>query len=118
MNASAFVPQSTKFVFCVALPCFVVSSLGIQINFYSEAFLWDFIVAFLILRVLALAVAILVVISTLGGRRKTNGMMGQIAVLWLAMTWISTVILGVPIASAVFDDPTKGTSRREYTSVP
>jgi predicted permease len=98
-DANVFVSQSTTFVFYVALPSLVLNSLGIQIDFYSEKFLWDFIVAFLLLRAIALFVAIV---------SRKNGM-GQIAVLWLAMTWISTVILGVPIASAVFDDPTIGT---------
>jgi hypothetical protein len=105
LDASVFVSQSTTFVFYVALPSLILNSLGIQIDFYSEKFLWDFIVAFLLLRVVALLVAIVVV--ALDYRRH---FMGQIAVLWLAMTWISTVILGVPIASAVFDDPAKGTS--------
>jgi predicted permease len=121
VNATSFVPQSTTYVFSVALPCLVLNSLGIQIDFYSEAFLWDFIVAFLILRVLALVVAGVIVVARDPRRNnKANnnrGGMGQIAVLWLALTWISTVILGVPIASAVFDDPTKGTSRRAYNIV-
>jgi hypothetical protein len=105
LDATVFVSQSTTFVFYVALPSLILNSIGIQTDFYSEKFLWDFIVAFLLLRVVALVVAIVVV--ALDHRRHG---MGQIAVLWLAMSWISTVILGVPIASAVFDDPTKGTS--------
>lgn len=33
---------------------------------------------------------------------------GQVAVYWLASTWISTIILGVPISTAVFGSPAVG----------
>lgn len=35
---------------------------------------------------------------------------GQVAVLWLCLSWISTVILGAPILGAVFGDSMKGIS--------
>jgi len=41
-------------------------------------------------------------------KRPINGL-GDVAVLWLSFTWISTVILGVPICSAVFGNPSLGT---------
>lgn len=101
-DASSFVPQSTTFIFYVALPGLVLNALGIKIDLYDDKFAWDFIAVFLILRALALVVAFMVVVID-----KRKGI-GQIAVLWLSITWISTVILGVPIAGAVFDNPMKG----------
>ena len=95
-------PHTTAFIFYAALPCLVLNALGIKIDLYDEAFLWDFIFVFLILRALALAVACCLVAVD-----KRKGV-GHIAVLWLSMTWISTIILGVPISSAVFDNPQVG----------
>ena len=100
-DAKTFVPQSTTFIFYAALPGLVLNALGIKIDLYDEKFLWEFIFAFLILRAIALVVAFIVVACD-----SSKGI-GQVAVLWLAMTWISTVILGVPISSAVFDNPVK-----------
>jgi predicted permease len=102
MNAYTFVPISTTFVFYAALPSLVLKELGINIDFYDETFLWEFILCFLILRAVGLVMAFCIVAI------MNNGGVGQVAVLWLAMTWISTVILGIPIASAVFDNPAKG----------
>ena len=101
-QVESFVPQSTRFIFCVALPCLVINGLGIQIDLLDDKYLWRFIAVFLILRAIALVVAFGIVVI-----RKQNGI-GQVAVLWLAMTWISTIIIGVPIASAVFKDPKVG----------
>ena len=102
LDAAAFVPHTTTFIFYAALPCLVLNALGIKIDLYDEKFLWDFIFVFLILRALALAVACCLVAVD-----KRKGV-GHIAVLWLSMTWISTIILGVPISSAVFDNPQVG----------
>ena len=33
---------------------------------------------------------------------------GNVVVIWLCLTWISTIILGVPISTALFGDPAKG----------
>jgi len=91
-----------KFVFYIALPCLVINGLGINIDIYDDAFLWTFISAFLILRGIALVFALLLVACS------NKNSIGQVAVLWLAFTWISTIILGVPISSAVFNDPRIG----------
>jgi len=101
-EASKFVPQATNFVFNIALPCLAVAGLGIGIDFYSDTILWNFIGAFLVLRGVALVVSLLLVI---GDRKKG---IGFVAVYWLCFTWISTVILGVPISGAVFGDPKLG----------
>jgi predicted permease len=110
-EVSKFVPQATRFVFYVALPLHVLTGVGVGVDFYDDTFLWKFIFAFLILRVVALVFCIIVVLIR---RRKpttceqdTTGI-GETAVLWLTLTWISTIILGVPISTAVFGDPSKG----------
>lgn len=98
-DATTFVPVATRFVFHVALPSLVIRGLGIGIDFYDNNFSWNFIVVFLILRAVALVVAIGWVYWFQGGG---EGMIGQVAVVWLSLTWISTVILGIPISKAVF----------------
>eukprot|EP00038_Savillea_parva_P024873 m.45358 g.45358 ORF g.45358 m.45358 type:complete len:494 (+) comp6642_c0_seq1:72-1553(+) len=132
----AHVPILTKFVFHVALPCLVTRGIGIGVDFYSEAFIWEYIGAFLLLRAVALGAAVVSVVLerryNLGGRcvnvavtsahergeadvdegvggdgdgkppaaRRTA--VGDVVVAWLSLTWISTVILGIPILTAVF----------------
>jgi predicted permease len=103
-QADTFVPHATKFVFYVALPLLVVRGLGVGIDFYDASFLWNFIGAFLILRVIALSVSFGIVFRGKLGQRG----IGEVAVIWLTLSWISTVILGVPISGAVFGSPSKG----------
>jgi predicted permease len=108
-QAHTFVPHATKFVFYVALPLLIVRGLGIGVDFYDDddSFLWNFIGAFLILRVIALFVSLGIIVlrgKQLGQQRG----IGEVAVMWLTLSWISTVILGVPISSAVFASPDKG----------
>jgi predicted permease len=107
LDTEAFLPQATKFVFHIGLPLHILKGIGIGVNFYDDSFLWTFIAAFLVIRVIALVFCFAVAFSG-GGKNDGSGATGQVAVMWLAMTWISTIILGVPIASAVFGDPIKG----------
>ena len=110
-QANAFVPQATKFVFYVALPMLVIKGLGIGIDMYDDSFIWEYICAFLFLRVIALIISfgiIFVVRRQQHDEDEETTTIGQVAVLWLTFTWISTVILGVPISAAVFGDPMKG----------
>jgi len=110
ISADVFVPQATSFVFNIALPCLIIKGIGIGMDFYT-AYKWSFIGVFLILRGIALIIALLVILLTnWKERRKENGI-GNVAVLWLSLTWISTVILGIPILSSTFKDPTLG---RQY----
>ena len=102
-DAKQFCPQATKFIFNVALPLLVLRGLGAGVDFYDERFPWMYILAFLILRVIALVAAIALVILQQG----RNGI-GQVVVWWLTLSWISTVILGIPISQAVFGNPQKG----------
>jgi predicted permease len=98
LDATTFCPVATKFVFYVALPALVLKGLGIGIDLYDEDFSWTFIGVFLLLRAIALVCAILWV----SARSGVHNGFGQVAVHWLNLTWISTVILGIPIAEAVF----------------
>jgi predicted permease len=131
-DAGKFVPQSTKFVFHVALPLLILGGIGIGVNFYENAFdLWIYILAFLLLRGIGLVLAIAwVVVENCCWGSKINTIeddcdsniirhagaqkeeedtsIGRVAVKWLALTWISTVILGIPILTATFADPAKG----------
>jgi predicted permease len=102
IHATTFCPMATKFVFYVALPALIMKGLGIGIDLYDDNFSWTFIGVFLLLRALALGGAIVWSwVSTRSGVHPDNDI-GQVAVHWLNLTWISTVILGIPISEAVF----------------
>ena len=107
-DAKEFVTVSVRFVFYIALPCLVINGIGIGVDFYSNAFLWSYIVAFLILRAIALVIIIVAVLIANGRAHYQRYGLGDVAVTWLAMTWISTVIVGIPISAAVLGDPQKG----------
>lgn len=108
ISAEKFVPQAVEVVFKILLPSLIIKGLGTIIDFYTDKNVWMFISAFLILRAMALCIAFLAVLfSNWIERRPANGL-GYIAVLWLSLSWISTVILGVPICTAMFGRPTLG----------
>jgi predicted permease len=100
-----FVNKTVQFVFHVALPCHIALGIGVGVDFYSDAFVWEYICCFLVLRALSL---LFVILSMYMYRDKSTEFMGEVAVRWLSMTWISTVILGVPILSSVFGSTQKG----------
>lgn len=104
--ADAFIPQAVKFVFYVALPLLVIRGLGIGTDFYDDKFQWSYIGVFFILRAIALVAAVVWVL--LLPRDGRHGI-GHVAIIWLSLTWISTIILGIPISSAVLNNPAKGT---------
>ena len=108
LKPDEFVPQAVRFVFYVALPCLVTKGIGVGIDFYAEENIWSYIVCFLILRAIALILAVLSVLFTNWREKRRRESIGHVAVLWLALTWISTVIMGVPISSAVFGNPKLG----------
>jgi len=100
-DAKTFVPNAVKFVLHVALPLHIVRGIGIVVDFYNPMFQWNYIVAFLALRVVGLAMSFgMVIVSALWKGDKRG--IGDVVVLWLTLTWISTVILGVPILQAMF----------------
>lgn len=105
MFDKVFVEKSVQFVFHIALPCLIVKGIGVGVDFYSQKFVWEFISVFLALRLFALAFAIL---SLLFHRDRSQIGIGDMAVRWLSLSWISTVILGVPILTAVSGDAQKG----------
>jgi predicted permease len=104
---SAFVQHSVQFVFYIAIPCLVVKGIGVGVDFYSEAITWKYIAAFLLLRAFVLLFA---AAFHLLRRNRNETKCGTIAVYWLSLTWISTVILGIPILTAVTNSPKKGRS--------
>lgn len=107
-EAQEFVTLTVRFVFYVALPCLVLNGIGIGVDFYSDKFLWSYIAAFLILRAIALVVIFIVVFTANWRAKERKYGLGHVAVAWLALTWISTVIVGIPISTAVLGDPQKG----------
>jgi len=118
-DETTFVPTAVKFAFHVALPLHILRGIGIGVDFYDPNFEWNYICAFLVLRAIALVVSFAWVLAaslttTRRWREKKQQQqekppgIGQVAVLWLALTWISTVILGVPISKAVFGSEALG----------
>lgn len=98
---SAFIRIAVHFVFHVSLPCLVLQGLGITIDFYADSYIWSFIGAFVVLRFIALIVSFSWVASSKYHSGTSRGV-GEVVLVWLTTTWISTIILGVPIAKAVF----------------
>ena len=100
-----FVDHAVKFVFYICLPALVVRGLGILIDFYDfTPSDWRYIFVFLVLRAVAL---FLVAVVAFAAGPLHDGI-GSTAVMWLCTTWISTVILGIPILSAVFGSSVLG----------
>ncbi len=103
-DAQHFVPQMVKFVFYVALPLLIIQGIGVNINFYDDdEVLWLYIGCFFLLRLFTLIISFAVVCF-----QQKDGAIGQVAILWLGSSWISTVILGSPILDSLFGDHTKG----------
>jgi hypothetical protein len=100
-DAKVFVPSTVKFVFRVALPLHILRGIGINVDWYNPKFQWNFIVAFLLLRAIALVASVGWVLSSTICRDRDTGI-GQVAILWLLLTWVSSVIIGVPISSSIF----------------
>ena len=98
--SETFIQQSVTFVFYVALPSLIINGIATSIDFYADENLWSFIVAFLILRFIALILPFLVTLFTNWKQKRREKGLGHVAVIWLSLTWISTVILGVPICTA------------------
>lgn len=82
------------FLFKLTLPASVILGLGIKTNLYN-ADIWRFVGAFLMMRAIML-VACSIVFGLLLRRS-----LGEVTVNWLSTTWISTVILGVPLLQAL-----------------
>ena len=97
-HLSWHVSEKESVVFCFCDSCIHICLL--ILNFLN------YIV--LILRAIALLIAFSVVLCKNWNAKKPANGLGDVAVLWLSFTWISTVILGVPICSAVFGKPSLG----------
>lgn len=107
-KAQEFVPLTVLFIFYVALPCLVLNGIGIGVDFYSRKFLWMYIIAFLLLRAIALIIIFIIVLLANWIAKERRYGLGHVAVAWLALTWISTVIVGIPISTAVLGNAQKG----------
>ena len=105
-----FVPQTVNFVFHVALPCLVVVGLGININFYEEEYIWSYIGSFFLLRACTLFISFFIWYITRKVKGRDSLDIGHVAVIWLTISWISTVILGAPILGVLFGNNSKGIS--------
>jgi predicted permease len=103
-----FVRMTVHFIFYVALPCLVLNGIGIGVDFYSDKFLWMYIVAFLLLRAIALIIIFTIIWLANWIAKERRYSLGHVAVAWLALTWISTVIVGIPISTAVLGNAQKG----------
>jgi predicted permease len=103
-----FVRMTVHFIFYVALPCLVLNGIGIGVDFYSNKFLWMYILAFFLLRAIALIIVITIICLANWMAKERRYSLGHVAVAWLALTWISTVIVGIPISTAVLGNAQKG----------
>ena len=80
----------TDFIFDVLLPSSIISFLGIRSNL-RDGTIWKFIASFIMLRAMLLVPVILVFY-----RRGV----GVVAANWLFISWISSIVLGIPLARA------------------
>ena len=83
-------PTFNKFVFAILLPASVLTGLGMRSNLRDGA-LWRFVGGFLMMRAIGLLGTFVVFF------RKG---IGQVTANWLFISWVSTVILGVPLLRA------------------
>jgi predicted permease len=72
----AFIKLAVQCVFCVALPCLGCRGLGIYVNFYSNKFIWEFFLALLILKAIALFFSFLSIFIC--QNKSTGGGIGDI----------------------------------------
>lgn len=94
----AFVEALTKTVFYVGFPATVIQSIA-QTNFYDTSLLWNYIVAFLVYRIFV-AVGIFLFMGIF--QRNDKAKLATFVQHWLALAWLSTIILGVPFLQAIF----------------
>eukprot|EP00892_Ulva_mutabilis_P001562 jgi/Ulvmu1/11406/UM075_0068.1 len=90
-------------VFKVFLPALICRGIGLKTDLYDDG-IWRFIGAFLLLRVVALAIAVACAMLTPRQRRDLHLMPGRVVTDWLGLSWISTVILGVPVLRSAMGD--------------
>ncbi len=102
-----FMRCCVQFVFSVALPCLVTKGIGLGVDFYSNLYIWKYIAAFIILRVCSLLIAVFG-FSIPRGEQNSETFIGKVAVRWLSLSWISTIILGIPVITAMTGDATRG----------
>jgi len=82
-----------KLLFNVIFPAAISTALGINTDL-RQGNIWKFVAAWIMMRGILLVVVTLVV--GLGMRRNV----GEVTVNWLCATWVSTVVLGIPLTQA------------------
>lgn len=82
-----------KFMFYVALPATVVKTLAVT---SFDKLDWTYVIAFLILRFVAMVLCGLWTLFI--GRGKITDFL----TLWIATTWINTIIFGIPILKSLY----------------
>eukprot|EP00884_Botryococcus_braunii_P023041 jgi/Botrbrau1/9420/Bobra.0252s0044.1 len=87
-----YIKELNLYVFKFALPALVIRGLGLKIDLYQSG-IWQVIGAFVLLRTFTLIGSIAVTVISRGGP-------GDVVAHWMASTWISSIILGVPILIA------------------
>ena len=135
-----------RVVFQVFLPLHVCRGVALQVDFRDDA-TYVFVGIFLLLRAIALCVAVVVALATRAARRKraapptrgasfdrrrivplasseaspsfdpdrdrenppTSTLASDVAEAWLSLTWVSTIIVGVPVLAAALGDAALGT---------
>ncbi|KAL7545945.1 hypothetical protein ACHAWF_009296 [Thalassiosira exigua] len=95
-----FVTHAVKFVFFIALPSLIVKGIGIGVDFYSEKNIWTFIVAFLILRVIALFFALVEILLANWKQGRSNSKLG---LKYGIMAAISSFIFQLPLQLAFLE---------------
>ena len=104
------------FVFCIALPLLVLRGVSTRVDFYDNT-LYPFVGVFLVIRFATLLVSVAVVLGqralkgntvdvvrALHTGHKTPTLYSQICELWLSLSWMSTVVIGLPVLTAALTD--------------
>jgi predicted permease len=107
----------SAFVFNVALPLLVARGIALRVDFYDRS-TYPFIGVFLLLRLLALLAAAVAVSLRRAVRARASSVVhpfdppdardappsptpfSRVAEIWLGLSWISTVVVGVPVLTA------------------
>jgi len=109
------------FVFHSSLPLLVLRGVVTRVDFYDQT-LYPFVGIFLVLRALALLVSLVVVsvqTASCGNTRvhpvqdnarhdeePTHTKYSKICEIWLGLSWMSTVVIGLPVLTAALRDET------------
>lgn len=94
VSSQTSLPTLNAFVFNILLPASVLLGLGLMSDL-RDGSTWRFIGGFIMMRAITMVVSILLVGMVW---RKS---LGFVAVHWLLFSWVSTVVLGVPLIGSL-----------------